>query len=32
VAGGSLAPNAIVVEIDPERGVLVRHELVRDDA
>lgn len=32
VAGGSLAPNTIVVEIDPERGVLVRHELVRDDA
>ena len=31
VAGGSLAPNAIVVEIDPDRGVLVRHELVGDD-
>ena len=31
VAGGSLAPNAIVVDIDSDRGVLVRHELVRDD-
>jgi hypothetical protein len=30
VTGGSLAPNAIVVEIDAERGVLVRHELVED--
>jgi multisubunit Na+/H+ antiporter MnhE subunit len=30
-AGGSLAPNAIVVEIDADRGVLVRHELVEDD-
>lgn len=28
VAGGSLAPNSIVVGIDAERGVLVRHELV----
>jgi hypothetical protein len=32
VGGGSLAPNAIVVEIDDARGVLVRHELVGDDA
>jgi multisubunit Na+/H+ antiporter MnhE subunit len=32
VAGGTLAPNAIVVGIDPDRGVLVRHELVEDDA
>ena len=32
IAGGSLAPNAIVVEIDAERAVLVRHELVGDDA
>ncbi|HEX6621210.1 MAG TPA: hypothetical protein VF024_16220 [Solirubrobacteraceae bacterium] len=32
VAGGSLAPNAIVVEIDAERGILVRHELVGGDA
>ena len=32
VGGGSLAPNAIVVEIDDDRGVLVRHELVGDDA
>ena len=31
VAGGSLAPNNIVVEIDTDRGVLVRHELVGDD-
>jgi multisubunit Na+/H+ antiporter MnhE subunit len=30
VAGGSLAPNSIVVEIDADRGVLVRHELVED--
>jgi hypothetical protein len=30
VAGGSLAPNSIVVEIDAERGVLVRHDLVED--
>jgi hypothetical protein len=30
VAGGSLAPNSIVIEIDAERGVLVRHELVDD--
>jgi hypothetical protein len=30
VAGGSLAPNTIVIEIDAERGVLVRHELVGD--
>jgi hypothetical protein len=29
VAGGSLAPNSIVVGIDAERGVLVRHDLVR---
>ena len=28
VAGGSLSPNSIVVGIDPDRGVLVRHELV----
>jgi hypothetical protein len=28
VAGGSLAPNSIVVGIDGDRGVLVRHELV----
>jgi multisubunit Na+/H+ antiporter MnhE subunit len=32
VAGGSLAPNVIVVEIDAERGVMVRHELAGDDA
>jgi hypothetical protein len=31
VAGGSLAPNVIVVEIDADRGLLVRHELVEDD-
>jgi multisubunit Na+/H+ antiporter MnhE subunit len=31
VAGGTLAPNAIVVEIDAERGVLVRHVLVEDE-
>ena len=31
VAAGSLAPNSIVIEIDAERGVLVRHELVNDD-
>jgi hypothetical protein len=31
VAGGSLAPNVIVVEIDADRGVLVRHELVGED-
>jgi hypothetical protein len=30
VAGGSLAPNVIVVAIDAERGVLIRHELVED--
>jgi hypothetical protein len=28
VAGGSLAPNSIVVAIDEDRGMLVRHELV----
>jgi len=28
IAGGSLAPNSIVVGIDDERGILVRHELV----
>jgi hypothetical protein len=28
IAGGSLAPNSIVVGIDADRGVLVRHELV----
>ena len=32
VGGGSLAPNVIVVEIDADRGVLVRHELMGDDA
>jgi hypothetical protein len=32
VVGGTLAPNSIVVEIDAERGVLVRHDLVGDDA
>jgi hypothetical protein len=31
VAGGSLAPNSIVVGIDEERGVLVRHELVEPE-
>lgn len=31
VVGGSLAPNSIVVEIDADRGVLVRHELVGED-
>jgi hypothetical protein len=31
VAGGSLAPNSIVVGIDAERGVLVRHELVEPE-
>ncbi len=31
VVGGSLAPNVIVVGIDAERGVLVRHQLVGDD-
>jgi multisubunit Na+/H+ antiporter MnhE subunit len=31
IAGGTLAPNAIVVEIDGERGVLVRHVLVEDE-
>jgi hypothetical protein len=30
VAGGSLAPNAIVIGIDADRGVIVRHELVED--
>jgi multisubunit Na+/H+ antiporter MnhE subunit len=30
VAGGSLAPNTIVVGIDADRGVIVRHELVED--
>jgi hypothetical protein len=30
IAGGTLAPNSIVVEIDAERGVLVRHDLVED--
>jgi hypothetical protein len=28
VAGGSLAPNSFVVDVDAERGVLVRHELM----
>jgi hypothetical protein len=32
VVGGTLAPNSIVVEIDADRGVLVRHDLVGDDA
>ena len=32
VAGGSLAPNSIVVEIDADRGVLIRHELVEVDS
>jgi hypothetical protein len=31
VAGGSLAPNTIVVGIDAERGVLVRHELMGEE-
>jgi hypothetical protein len=31
IAGGSLAPNSIVVDIDADRGVLVRHELVERD-
>jgi hypothetical protein len=30
IAGGSLSPNAIVVGIDADRGVLVRHELMGD--
>jgi hypothetical protein len=30
VTGGSLAPNTIVVGIDADRGVIVRHELVED--
>lgn len=30
VAGGSLAPNSIVVGIDPDRGLLLRHELMRE--
>jgi multisubunit Na+/H+ antiporter MnhE subunit len=30
VAGGTLAPNSIVVGIDADRGVLVRHDLVED--
>jgi len=32
VVGGTLAPNSIVVEIDADRGVLIRHDLVGDDA
>jgi multisubunit Na+/H+ antiporter MnhE subunit len=31
IFGGSLAPNGIVVEIDDERGVIVRHELVEEE-
>jgi hypothetical protein len=31
VAGGSLAPNSIVVDVDVERGVLIRHELMGED-
>jgi hypothetical protein len=30
VVGGSFAPNRIVIEIDAERDVLVRHELMSD--
>ncbi len=31
IGGGTLAPNSIVVEIDADRGVLIRHELVEGD-
>jgi hypothetical protein len=31
VAGGSLSPNSIVVQIDADREVLVRHELMGED-
>lgn len=31
IAGGTLAPNSIVVGIDADRGVLMRHELVERD-
>jgi hypothetical protein len=31
VAGGTLSPNSIVVGIDAERGVLVRHELMGEE-
>jgi hypothetical protein len=31
VAGGTLAPNSIVVGIDADRGVLVRHDLMGED-
>jgi hypothetical protein len=30
VVGGTLAPNSIVIAIDADRGVVVRHELVED--
>jgi hypothetical protein len=31
VTGGTLTPNSIVVGIDADRGVLVRHELMGEE-